>query len=421
VHAISLYHTTIAYIISELTPEESEELIDALEGISDTTFGRLPVSHLVFKCYKEVINLKGEVIGEYKLEGPATPRTSTAVAVGITQDTHIDESALEERFRGVDIKVVYIPRKEENPQLYMQEAILKNNASVGIILDTGATDIDTIASQIAPFVSAAQKDTLAALSETVAGLIKAIESHKPDRETLSIIKEADLTRDQLVTIVDILESFLAPVTRIDWQRALDESKRVLSQTESRKTAIATSSILETRPDIVKGLSEGLKGNRHRNILLITDSRVTKDSKTKYIKEISKLLQERYAIDLNEMFQKDKIVTFDELEEISGRSVRGENALTASEILVKKLIGSGYGEIVYVGGEELFVKEVDLAALIKGVLNGNVEAVKKAFELLGKDTKDLRIEDLKERVIDLRGYTEELQDYRNTVRELKRAL
>ena len=65
--------------------------------------------------------------------------------------------------------------------------------------------------------------------------------------------------------------------------------------------------------------------------------------------------------------------------------------------------------------------MNLAWIIQGVLAGKDAQIEKALELLGKDAKGIRMEELRRKVIDLRGYTKDVQDQRRALKEVKRAL
>ncbi|NQT06945.1 MAG: hypothetical protein HQ575_05335, partial [Candidatus Omnitrophica bacterium] len=49
------------------------------------------------------------------------------------------------------------------------------------------------------------------------------------------------------------------------------------------------------------------------------------------------------------------------------------------------------------------------------------AIMQALELLKVAKSDIRLEDLKGKVLDLRSYTKEVETYRTALKELKRAL
>jgi hypothetical protein len=345
----------------------------------------------------------------------------TIILLGVKEGTTFDSAKLQDKFPGVALRLETIP-KDKEPSSYMQDRVRDTNARLGIILDEGIlNDNDTLTQELSPFVAMAQRKTLESLSKTIAKAIKAIEQGKTDLEVVAIVREGNLTKDELTAIVDTVESFFTPVTRVDWESALRDTRIRISSIQGTKATITTSGTLEDRPDILKGLETELGSNKDTNILVITDARITKATKKQYLQGLDSLLKEHYRIDRQSIYADENIVTLEELQDIAGPITDQNNALTASETLVKKVIGEDYGELVYVGGEELYKQEIDYAFLIKGVLEGDVEAITKALTILGKDSKDLRIEDLRNRVIDLRGYTKDIQEYRQAMQEVKRAL
>ncbi len=230
----------------------------------------------------------------------------------------------------------------------------------------------------------------------------------------------------------------APTQKIDIEKTLKLVKESLAAAKEQKrpvTSITPSSIIENRPNIVVRLEKELKENKDnegtRNILVITDASITEDKKDAYIDGINKNLRAhlklKREIDISSIY---RVVTYDEMKRKVRKvmkkedyQITAETALEATEALAKKVMPGAVGEIVYIGGLDLYKEELDLAWMISEILsaNPNPRAIERAITLLGKDAKDIRAEDLRRNVIDLRGYTKEISEYQRAIKEVKRAL
>jgi radical SAM superfamily enzyme YgiQ (UPF0313 family) len=365
---------------------------------------------------------------------PASIASKPIIPVGIPQGSQIGDIAaleriLQERFDGVSIVTMDIS-KEEDPAVFMEGEVSRYGARLGIILDTDTSDAKEIAAQIIPFVhrvelerEAEDIETISSISIRVARIVKAIGEGKRDAYILGMISGLGL--EERYQVAELTVELASPAQKMNLEKALEEARRDLEVAGDARTTIATTGTLEENPDLIIRLADDLTkaGDISRNMLVITNSKVTDETRDEYLNTLDQAFKsytrkQGREISLYDIYSARNIVTYDEFETYAKGKVTEKTAATIAIAMVKERIGES--EIVYIGGVKLFAREINLASIIKGVLIGDPDAIKTALELLGQDEASVDMKALRRRVIDLRG-TKDLQTYRRAVRETSTAL
>ncbi len=324
--------------------------------------------------------------------------------------------AIQERVKGVDISsVTSLSVDPIASQRTMQDALAHRYADMGVILDTGAKDIDTILSQISPFIISlggtiidtqkADEETLISLSEAISKAIKAVRENRGDDYIIGIVREANLRRTQLLYFISVIEETLLPISAIDWDNLTIEG-----------VTVTPSSLFSEAPQRIRDHANKLAANRDDNILVITDAQVTSKNKIEYLEMLKKILSE-IGIDFSSLYKHENVITLDEL----GEDLTKTNALARTRERIRDLKDDESIDPVYLGGNDYYEDTIDIALIIKGVFDGDRESIARALKMLGDRAKGMKAEDLVGRVIDLRSHTKDISDCKRAIREIGRAL
>ncbi|MBL7069692.1 MAG: hypothetical protein ISS34_07535, partial [Candidatus Omnitrophica bacterium] len=280
----------------------------------------------------------------------------------------------------------------------------------------------------------AKFDKFQAVEEIIEAIKLSLPGEDISLKVRKIMKGHSLTHNERIDLVSIIYHVLSPLKEMDGITYEELINRVdnLLKTETPFATVTTSCDLETRPDRIKKLvdtikqKETKKDQESKNILIITDQRITKENLNSYLEALNNAILEYTdgAYSLDTIYDRDNIYTFSRFEEVSkeeGITLTKENALLAAETLVKKVMEAEDPEVVYTGGEKAFEEEIDLALIIKGVLHNNKEAIERALELLGKKKDSIDTATLRKRIFDLTYYTRKLHNFNKALKEVKRAL
>ena len=278
--------------------------------------------------------------------------------------------------------------------------------------------------------------------EAVNEIVSAIEGagfalqHTILEQVRGIMRSHKLEEEDLQDLIDIIYEVLSPIATMNTE--YDTSIHQMSQLAERQmrfTSIATSSMLETRPDkMLKFINElNEKGvdwaeQRKRNVLILSDPKITEGKKDEYIGGLDALIKNytkqacgtEYS--LHDIYDvEENVLTLEDFEDESDMdNITEDTALQAALSMAFKMVEEA-GTIVIIGGNDNFAREIGLATIIRGVLHGKPEYIREALKLLGKDDGTIDINALRSQVLDLRGYTSQIQAHRRAIRNLKQAL
>ena len=296
--------------------------------------------------------------------------------------------------------------------------------ALGVVLSADGITDDDIEDILGPYAVFAKFSDFDAITK----IAEHIESQRPE-EALKILNT--LSIDQLQSLVKIIYEVITPlqVKEADYDPSIAQIGS-LQDANTPYTTIATSSIAEETPDelikVAEAMKASLKAQKARNILVLTDPRINTEAlKTEYLTKLNDIISEytdsKYS--LFDIYDRSKILTLEEFEKASNTdTLTKDNACNAAVTAARKIIGKDYGKLVYLGKKDYFAQAIDLAALLKGVLNNNAYAIRKALKLLGRKDNKIDFDKLgSTTVLDFTTYTRKLQNHRRAVREVKSAL
>jgi hypothetical protein len=354
--------------------------------------------------------------------------------IGIQHESRMDiESAvgsLKRRYGNINIRVVKVTADITDEWMDNFRATIPANGFAAII-DRSIKDISEIEDYLDALVGKIEAESFAKDSERIASLIEAILKGEEDKaiKIISSLNDAEMDR-----IIDFISLRLVPIRAINIENELRRISEAIIERGNRTTTIMPSGIMENRPDVAIEIMDSAAGRKEsgkrKNILVITDSRIkTQLEKEGYIKTLNEnlnkfagkgIIQRKSTIDIEAVYQ---VVTYHEMLEETGIEVTRDNAVEGALALARALVSEDLSaeDIVIIGGEDLYKDEIHLAWVIKGVLEGEEEAIKEALKLLKIKEGTINIEHLRGNVIYFGRQRESIEEYKRAVKELKKAL
>ncbi|MBL7069782.1 MAG: YdcF family protein, partial [Candidatus Omnitrophica bacterium] len=457
-------HTTLCRVLQDITPDTLQGLKKKATELKDLTSVGLTIdidnliivreTQWMLEDYEvcETIPLSGEETpGTTDTSGAApvttlerrgavtTTESKPTLFVGITDEERRPslQEKLDKAFTDLDIEVVVIP-PNARPSKYMEMRVANREAqgtrALGVIVTLDDITDEEIVDILGQYAIYANFDKFEAVEEIIEAIKLSLPGEDIRLKVREIMEDHSLTHDERIDLFTIIYHVLSPLKEMDDITYGELINRVdnLLQTETPFATVTTSHDLETRPDRIKELIDtietngSLKDQKPNNVLIITDQRITKDNLNSYLEALNnailKYTDNTYS--LYDIYDRDNIYTFSRFEEVSkkeGITLTKDNALLAAETLIKKIMEREDPEVIYPGGERAFEEEIDLALIIKGVLQNNKEAIERALELLGRKKDSIDITTLRRRIFDLRYYTRKLHNFNKALKEVKRAL
>ncbi|MFH1753562.1 MAG: hypothetical protein ABH875_05210, partial [Candidatus Omnitrophota bacterium] len=323
---------------------------------------------------------------------------------------------LQESFEGLSVEARQIPDWAD-PAFFMEEEVLmeegfSDRAVLGVILDdvSGLTleDLEDVITPSALYL-------LSGKNRVMHELLYAIEDR--DRSKISqLVSRNGLADTESRELLAMIVELLAPAERVSivWQ---DEAGRVKSAKAQKVafTAITPDRALASAPvEEALLMLEELRGNRAsdgspKNILIVTngDSEASIES-----------LNKKLGLDIRDIYS---VVTYAQIEERLGQESIASDPVGAVLDFAASVISEDLGRVIYTGGRALLENEIDKAWLINGLLNNVPEAVEAAYNMLGDRMSSVTLEDLKNKVIDMRSHIADIQRARKLSQEPARSL